>query len=121
MEPTTYAGYSILQVADCGRLPADGARKLKSLKGSEQQVLALLSAAYGAAVAPTVLANIERAAKCWREGDDYTAHIHLAHTGLRTLDDLPNAAHRLRMAKGVLDHGGSPRSIFASSVSSAAR
>ena len=46
-------------------LPADGARKLKSLKGSEQQVLALLSAAYGAAVAPTVLGNIERAAKCW--------------------------------------------------------
>ena len=36
-------------------LPAEGARKLKSLKGSEQQVLALLSAAYGTAVAPTVL------------------------------------------------------------------
>ena len=93
-------------------LPADGARKLKSLKGSEQQVLALLSAAYGVAVAPTVLGNIERAAKCWSEGDDYTAHIHLAHTGLRALDDLPNAAHCLRTAKGVLDHGGSPRSVF---------
>ena len=26
MEPTTYASYSVLQVADCGRLPADGAR-----------------------------------------------------------------------------------------------
>jgi hypothetical protein len=91
---------------------AEGARKLKSLKGSEQQVLALLSAAYGVAVAPTVLGNIERAAKSWAAGDDFTAHIHLAHTGLRTLDDLPNAAHRLRMAKGVLDHGGSPRSIF---------
>jgi hypothetical protein len=93
-------------------LPAEGARKLKSLKGSEQQLLALLSAAYGVAVAPTVIGNIERAAKCWSEGDDFTAHIHLAHTGLRALDDLPNAAHRLRMAKGVLDHGGSPRSIF---------
>jgi hypothetical protein len=93
-------------------LPAEGARKLKSLKGSEQQLLALLSAAYGVGVAPTVLGNIERAAKCWREGDDYTAHIHLAHTGLRALDDIPDAAHRLRMAKGVLDHGGSPRSVF---------
>ena len=93
-------------------LPAEGARKLKSLKGSEQQVLALLSAAYGAAVAPTVLGNIERAAKSWSEGDDFTAHIHLAHSGLRALDDLPSAAHRLRMAKGVLDHGGSPRSVF---------
>jgi hypothetical protein len=93
-------------------LPAEGARKLKSLKGSEQQLLALLSAAYGVGVAPTVLGNIERAAKSWAAGDDYTAHIHLAHTGLRALDDLPNAAHRLRMAKGVLDHGGSPRSVF---------
>jgi hypothetical protein len=93
-------------------VPAEGARKLQSLKGREQQVLALLSAAYGVAVAPTVIGNIERAAKCWSEGDDFTAHIHLAHTGLRALDDLPNAAHRLRMAKGVLDHGGSPRSVF---------
>jgi hypothetical protein len=92
--------------------PANGARKLKSLKGREQDVLALLSAAYGRAVAPSVLNNIERAAKSWSEGDDFTAHIHLAHTGLRALDDLPSAAHRLRMAKGVLDHGGSPRSVF---------
>jgi hypothetical protein len=92
--------------------PANGARKLKSLKGREQDVLALLSAAYGRAVAPSVLNNIERAAKSWSEGDDFTAHIHLAHSGLRALDDLPSAAHRLRMAKGVLDHGGSPRSVF---------
>jgi hypothetical protein len=34
--------------------PANGARKLKSLKGREQDVLALLSAAYGRAVAPSV-------------------------------------------------------------------
>jgi hypothetical protein len=92
--------------------PVNGARKLKSLKGREQDVLALLSAAYGRAVAPSVLNNIERAAKSWSEGDDFTAHIHLAHSGLRALDDLPSAAHRLRMAKGVLDHGGSPRSVF---------
>jgi hypothetical protein len=93
-------------------LPAEGPRKLRSLNGCEQQVLALLSAAYGKAVMPAVLGNIERAAKCWSEGDDLTAHLHLAHTGLRALDDLPSAAHRLRMAKGVLDHGGSPRSVF---------
>jgi hypothetical protein len=46
-------------------VPAEGTRKLKSLKGREQQVLALLSAAYGTAVAPSVLDNIERAAKSW--------------------------------------------------------
>jgi hypothetical protein len=93
-------------------MPAEGARKLKSLKGWEQQVLALLSAAYGTAVARSVLGNIERAAKCWSEGDDFTAHIHLAHTGLRALDDFPSAAHRLRMAKGALDHGASSRAVF---------
>jgi hypothetical protein len=99
-------GYGTILVA------AEGTRKLKGLKGREQEVLALLSAAYGRAVEPSVLNNIERAAKSWAGGDDFTAHIHLAHTGLRALDDLPNAAHRLRMAKGMLDHGGSPRSVF---------
>jgi len=82
------------------------------LKGREQEVLALLSAAYGAAVAPSVLDNIERAAKSWCEGGDFTAHIHLAHTGLHQLDDFPRAAHRLRMAKAALDHGASPRALF---------
>jgi hypothetical protein len=91
---------------------ADGPRKLSSLKGREREVLALLAAAYGTPIAASVLDGIARAAKCWSEGDDFTAHIHLAHTGLRALDDLPSAAYRLRMAKGVLDHGGSPRSVF---------
>jgi hypothetical protein len=93
-------------------VPAEGTRKLESLKGREQQVLALLCAAYGKAVAPSVLGNIERAAESWSEGHDFTAHIHLAHTGLRALDDFPSAAHRLRMAKGALDHGASPRAVF---------
>jgi hypothetical protein len=93
-------------------VPAVGARKLKSLKGGEQEVLALLSAAYGMAVAPYVLDNIEHAAKSWNDGDDFTAHIHLAHTGLHQLDDFPRAAHRLRLAKAALDHGASPRALF---------
>lgn len=93
-------------------LAAEQARKLQSLKGREQRVLALLSAAYGRAVAPSVLGNIERAAISWGEGDDFTAHIYLAHTGLRALDDFPRAAHRLRMAKGALDHGATPCAIF---------
>jgi hypothetical protein len=93
-------------------VPAEGVRKLQSLHGQEQQILALLSAAYGTAVAPSVLGNIERAAKSWSEGDDFTAHIHLALTGLRALDDFPRAAHRLCMAKGGLDHGASPRDVF---------
>ena len=63
-------------------IAADGARRLRSLKGQEARVLALLSAAYGKAVAPAVLGNIERAVKCWREGDECLAYIHLAHERL---------------------------------------
>jgi hypothetical protein len=49
-------------------VPADGSRRLQSLKGQEARVLALLSAAYGRAVAPSVLGNIKRAAHvCWRK------------------------------------------------------
>ena len=83
-------------------VPAEGIRKLKSLKGREQQVLALLSAAYGTAVAPSVLDNIERAAKSWSQGDDFTAHIHLAHTGRHPLDGFPMAAHCLRHGEGCV-------------------
>jgi hypothetical protein len=93
-------------------VPAEGIRKLKSLERQKGEVLALLSAAYGKAVAPSVLGNIERAAKSWSEGDGFTAHIHLAHTGLHPLDDFSKAAHRLRVAKGALDHGASPRAVF---------
>jgi hypothetical protein len=93
-------------------LPAEGIRKLKSLKGQEQQVLALLSVAYNTALAPSVLSNIERGTKSWSEGDDFVAHIHLAHTGLHPLDDFPRAAYRLCMARGALDHGASPRAVF---------
>jgi hypothetical protein len=60
-------------------LPAEESRRLKSVDGDELRVLALLSAAYGRAMAPAVLRNIERAAKAWREGDDCLAYIHLAH------------------------------------------
>jgi hypothetical protein len=93
-------------------VPAERIRRLEDLKGREQQVLALLSAAYNMAVAPSVLGNIARAAKSWSDGDDVVAHIHLAHTGLHALNDFPKAAHRLRMAKGALDHGASPRAVF---------
>jgi hypothetical protein len=75
-------------------------------------VLALLSATCNRAIAPLFVSNIARAAKSWSEGDDLGAHIHLAHTGLHALDDVPRAAHRLRMAKGALDYGASPHAVF---------
>jgi hypothetical protein len=44
-------------------LPADAPRRLRSPKGCEARLLTLLSAAYGRAVDPAVLGNIDRAAR----------------------------------------------------------
>ena len=63
-------------------IPARGARRLASLDRQEARVLALLSAAYGKAVAVEVLGNIAGAADAWRQGDDCLAYIHLAHSRL---------------------------------------
>lgn len=49
-------------------LRAEGPGQLQNLRGQEGRVLALLAAAYGKAVAPAVLGNIERAMKSWRDG-----------------------------------------------------
>jgi hypothetical protein len=93
-------------------VPADGPRRLRSLRGQETRVLALLSAAYGKAVAPSVLGNIERAAKAWGQGDDCLAYIHLAHAGLGDLQDPYDAARRLFIVDGFMKAGTSPRAVF---------
>ena len=79
---------TVLVEAQVGRL-------LKSVKGQEARVLALLSAAHGRAVAPSVLGNIECATEAWRGGDDCLAYMHLAHAGLRPLQDVRRGAYRL--------------------------
>jgi hypothetical protein len=92
---------------------ADVARGLSSLTGQEARVLALLSGtAHNRAVPPSVLGNIERAAKSWREGDDSLAYIHLAHAGLPELQEPRNAAQRLFLADELMKAGGKPRAIF---------
>jgi hypothetical protein len=93
-------------------VPADGARQLQGLHGQEARVLALLSAAYGRAVASSVLGNIQRAAKAWREGDDCLAYIHLAHARLPALQDPYEAARRLFIVEGFMKAGTSPRAVF---------
>ena len=90
----------------------DGARRLQSLKGHEAKLLALLSAAYGKAVAPAALGNIERAAKCWSEGDVCLAYIHLAHARLPELQDSREAARRLFVIDRFIKSGASPRAVF---------
>ena len=93
-------------------VPAVGPRRLRSMRGQERRVLALLSAAYGKAVAPSVLGNIERAAKAWSEGDDCLAYIHLAHARLGELGDVCDAAQRLFIVDGFMKAGMSPRAVF---------
>lgn len=93
-------------------LPTEELRRLKSINGDELRVLALLSAAYGRAIAPTVLGNIERAAKAWGEGDDCLAYIHLAHARLPEPDDAVEAARRLFIADGFIKAGAHPRTVF---------
>jgi hypothetical protein len=90
-------------------VPAQGPRLLKSLDGEEARVLALLSAAYGKAVPPSVLGNIRRAAKTWCEGDDCLAYIHLVHAGLQPLHDSEESAYRLFLADSAMKAGASPQ------------
>jgi hypothetical protein len=94
-------------------LPADAPRRLRSIKGCEARLLTLLSAAYGRAVDPAVLGNIERAARAWNLGDDCLAYMHLAHARLGELPYPHDAAQCLSIVDEFLKAGGSPRTVFA--------
>jgi hypothetical protein len=93
-------------------LPAQGNRRLAKIEGEEARLLALLCATHGRAIAPSVLGNIERAAKSWREGDDCLAAIHLAHARLPQPDDPGEAARRLFITDVFIKAGTSPLAIL---------
>ena len=89
-------------------LPAVGRRRLANLRGEEARLLALLSATYGKAISPSVLGNIERAAKGWRT----LAAIHLAHAALPRPDDPTEAARRLFITDAFIKAGTNPLAIL---------
>jgi hypothetical protein len=89
-------------------LSAVGPRRLADLQGEEARLLALLSAAYGKAISPSVLGNVERAAKCWREGDETAAVTHLVHAGLPLPVDPSEEARRLFVTDAFIKTGTSP-------------
>jgi hypothetical protein len=93
-------------------LPAPGPRRLANLQGEEARLLALLSAAHSKAISPSVLGNIERAAKSWRQGDDALAAIHLAHAALPRPDDPDEAARRLFITDAFIKAGANPIGIL---------
>ena len=92
--------------------PAVGPRRLANLQGEEARLLALLSATYGKAISPSVLRNIERAAKSWRVGDDALAAIHLAHAALPRPDNPDEAARRLFVTDPFIKAGTNPLAIL---------
>ncbi len=108
----TFASDGLVLGAGTVVVPAEGICRLKSLKGQEQRILALLSAAYGKAVSSSVLGNIERAGKAWSIGDDCLAYINRAHARLLPPDDTQSAACRLFIADSVMGGGVAPRAIF---------
>lgn len=81
------------------------------LDGVEERLLALLAIAYGRAVSPKVIGNVRRAAGEWFGGNPCLAYIHLAHTGLPTLDD-GEAAFRLFAADRLIEAGAGPRRLL---------
>ena len=93
-------------------LSAVGPRRLADLQGEEARLLALLSAAYGKAISPSVLGNVERAAKCWREGDETAAVTHLVHAGLPLPVDPSEEARRLFVTDAFIKTGTSPIEIL---------
>jgi hypothetical protein len=93
-------------------LPAVGPRRLADLQGEEVRLLALLSATYGEAISPSVLGGIERAAKCWHEGDDIAAVTHLVHAGLPVPAHPAEEARRLFITDAFIKTGTHPLAIL---------
>jgi hypothetical protein len=83
-----------------------------ALKGNEARILALLAVAYGHPVSPSVIAELRRAAKAYARGDKALAAMHIAHTGLRKIDEDERTAFRLFAAERLLDAGLCPRELL---------
>lgn len=108
----TFAPEGLVLGAGTVVIQTEELRQPKSPRGHEMRLLALLSAFHGRPMVPSVLRNIERAAKAWQEGDDCLAYIHLAHAGLSEPQDLQSAAYRLEMAQLAMRYGASSRAVF---------
>ncbi len=93
-------------------LACDRGRRLQQVKGQEARLVALLSAACGEVLPGRVAGNIERAAKCWSEGDDCLAYIHLAHASLPVPRDAQASACRLLVAERAMMAGVAPQTIL---------
>ncbi len=81
----------------------------EGLRIDEDRVLTCLALAFGRDVPPAAIGALQRAVKCWRDGDKALAAIHLAQIGLRKIDG--EDAHRLSLAAKLIDGGVRPRDL----------
>jgi len=89
-----------------------GGRRLQQVKGQEARLVALLSVACGEVLPVGVAGNIERAAKCWSEGDYCLAYIHLSHAKLPASRDAQASACRLLAAERAMIAGVAPQIVL---------
>jgi hypothetical protein len=87
-------------------------RRLQQVEGQEARLVALLSAALGEVLPVSVAGNIERAAKCWSEGDHCLAYVHLSHAKLPASRDALASACRLLVAERAMIAGVAPQIIL---------
>lgn len=72
------------------------------IDGREEEILALIGAAYGQSISPGLISHLRRADRAYRGGDPVTAQIHIAFTGLGGLEDEKLASFRLFLADRLL-------------------
>ena len=84
-----------------------------SIDLSEPRLQVLLTAAHLRAPTGAALAHLGKAAKCWSEGHDAFAALHLALSRLDRLERAESDAHRVFLADGLLKHGIEADAIIA--------
>jgi hypothetical protein len=82
------------------------------IDGREEEILALIAAAYGRPVSHDVIANLRRADQAFGRGDLVSAQMHIAFTGLHGIEDEEPASFRLFLADRLLQAGLSPRELL---------
>jgi hypothetical protein len=78
----------------------------------EARAFTLLAVTYGKPVGRSVLGKFNLASKHARAGNEAMAAMHIALAGLPVLRDPEDAAKRLFIANGLMEHGVAPRDIW---------
>jgi len=108
--PMRFAEAGLVLGAGTVLCPALAARRQVSI--DEPRLLALLGAAHLRKTTPLGLAHIRKATKCWSEGNEALASMHLALSGLDHLKQPVPDAQRLFIADHLLRKGFQPSTLI---------